>query len=96
MGKFLPQQRRNRAKSFAAPRRHAPAADQRQQKWAAMLPFCACLLFRQELYFAVQHGDWRRGVAALLGRFLPKLRAAFERPFFLGVLLLQHRLKICK
>jgi hypothetical protein len=30
----------------------------------------------------VQTGDWRRRVAALLGRFLPKLRAALWRPFF--------------
>jgi hypothetical protein len=32
--------------------------------------------------FAVQHGDWRRSVAALLGRFLPKLRAARKGGLF--------------
>jgi len=47
-----------------------------------MLPVCACLWFMQELYFAVQHGDWRRGAAALLGRFLPKLRAARKSGLF--------------
>jgi hypothetical protein len=31
---------------------------------------------------AVQHGDWRCRVAALLGRFLPKLRAAGNSGLF--------------
>ena len=30
----------------------------------------------------MQHGDWRRWVAALLGRFLPKLRAAGNSGLF--------------
>jgi hypothetical protein len=47
-------------------------------------PIYACPMFRRELYFALQHGDWRRYVAALLGRFLPKLRAAGNSGLFLG------------
>ena len=34
------------------------------------------------LFLALQHGDWRRGVAALLGRFLPKLRAVGNSGLF--------------
>ncbi len=30
----------------------------------------------------MQHGDWRRSVAALLGRFLPKLRATRKGGLF--------------
>jgi hypothetical protein len=30
---------------------------------------------------AVRYRDWRRSIAALLGRFLPKLWAAVSRPF---------------
>jgi hypothetical protein len=33
----------------------------------------------------VQHNDWRRGAAALLGRFLPKLRAAGNSGLFLAL-----------
>jgi hypothetical protein len=33
---------------------------------------------------AVRYGDWRRPIAALLGRFLPKLRAARKGGLFLS------------
>ncbi len=33
-------------------------------------------LVRCNEIIAVRYGDWRRPIAALLGRFLPKLRAA--------------------
>ncbi len=39
-------------------------------------------LFRQGLNCAVQHGNWRCGAAALLGCFLPKLRAARKGGLF--------------
>jgi hypothetical protein len=67
---------------FVSGYRYALAACQQPQKRAVMLPVCACLWFRQELSFAVQHGDWRRSVAALLGRFLPKLRATRKGGLF--------------
>ena len=41
-------------------------------------------IVQAELTIAVQHGDWRRRVAALLGRFLPKLRAARKGGLFLS------------
>jgi hypothetical protein len=42
-----------------------------------------CLPFEQaNPIFAVRYGDWRRSIAALLGRFLPKLRAARESGLF--------------
>jgi hypothetical protein len=53
------------------------------QKWAAMLPFLSCISFRYELIIASQHSDWRRSVAALLGRFLPNFGPLETAAFFL-------------
>jgi hypothetical protein len=53
------------------------------QKWAVMLPFFSCISFRYELIIASQHSDWRRSVAALLGRFLPNFGPLETAAFFL-------------
>ena len=60
---------------------HIPHA-RSHKKGQLCCPLRPWRLFRRELDCAVRYGDWRRRLAALLGRFLPKLRAAFERPFF--------------
>jgi hypothetical protein len=52
------------------------------KKGQLVLPFWSCPSYRQVLNCASQHSDWRRWVAALLGRFLPKLRAAGNSGLF--------------
>ena len=54
----------------------------RHKKGQLKLPFWPCPSYRQVLNSALQHSDWRRCVAALLGRFLPKLRAAGNSGLF--------------
>jgi hypothetical protein len=61
---------------------HAYFASMQLQKRAAKAGLLTLLSLTQVLNCAVQHGDWRRRVAALLGRFLPKLRAAGNSGLF--------------
>ena len=55
----------------------------RREKGQHLANLGSCLTIRQFLNCAMQHGDWRRRVAALLGRFLPKLGLLATAALFL-------------